>query len=202
MTTKNAFEAIYESSSWGAGSGPGSYPYFTIEYRAFLQRFISLNSIRSVVDIGCGDWQFSRFVDFGGANYLGLDVVGSLIERNRAVFGGPTTQFAVMPDDVDAVPSGDLLIIKDVLQHLPDADIFAILNRVAPRFRFALLTNSYEKIDTAQNYDISGHGDFRCIDLTATPYNVEGAYVFEYWGLPWERIRTLLVQSPIKPNNG
>lgn len=195
MADANPFEDIYARGAWGAGSGPGSYPYYTIEYRAFLQRFISLNAIRSVVDIGCGDWQFSRFVDFAGAEYLGLDVARPVIEKNVAAFGRDGIAFKVMPDDLTEVPGGDLLLIKDVLQHLPDAEIRAILTQVAPRFRFALITNSYEKIDTGRNYDIGGHGDFRCIDLTAEPYNVDGAYVFEFWAQPWERIRTLLIQS-------
>lgn len=194
MPSDNPFAAIYETGAWGAGSGPGSYPEFTIEYRAFIQRFMVLNGITSVVDIGCGDWQFSRYIDFRGARYLGLDVVPALVERNRQAFGGPQVAFDEMPADVADVPGGDLLLIKDVLQHLPNADIFRILETVVPRFKFALITNSYEKVNTGQNYDISGHGDFRCLDLTAEPYNVRGAYAFEYWGLPWERIRTLLVQ--------
>lgn len=193
--TQAAFEAIYEKDEWGAGSGPGSHPYFTIEYRAFIQRFISLNAIGSIVDIGCGDWQFSRFMDFGAANYLGLDVVRPVVERNQQIYGSSRVRFDLMPDDLKKAPGGDLLLIKDVLQHLPDRDIFEFLNLVTPRFRFALITNSYQKIDSAQNLDLPNHGAFRCLDLTAAPYHVNGAYVFEYWAQPWERIRTLLIQG-------
>lgn len=192
--TRQAFETIYENNDWGAGSGPGSHPYFTIEYRAFLQRFLALNDVRSVVDIGCGDWQFSRFIDFGAASYLGLDVVRPVVERNRTVYGSSRVRFDLMPDRLADVPSGDVLLIKDVLQHLPDPDVFEILNELVPRFRFALITNSFEKVDTSKNIDLSQHGAFRCLDLTSSPYNVDGAYVFEYWAQPWERIRTLLVQ--------
>jgi len=192
--TQTAFETIYENDEWGAGSGPGSIPYFTIEYRAFLQRFLSLNAVNNVVDVGCGDWQFSRFIDFGSTKYLGLDVVRSVVERNRRIYGSEHVEFDVMPEDLDDVPSGDLLLIKDVLQHLPDQDVRAILTRLVPRFRFALITNSYEKIDSFRNIELAEHGHFRCLDLTDAPYHVNGAYVFEYWAQPWERIRTLLVQ--------
>jgi SAM-dependent methyltransferase len=192
--TQAAFESIYDKDEWGAGSGPGSHPYFTIEYRALIQRFISLNDIGSIVDIGCGDWQFSRFIDFGRADYLGFDVVRSVVERNQTMYASNNIKFDMMPDNVDMVPSGDLLILKDVLQHLPNHDVFDILNSVIKRFQFVLITNSYEKIDTAQNIDLPNHGAFRCLDLTAKPYCLAGAYVFEYWAQPWERIRTLLVQ--------
>lgn len=193
--TQAAFEAIYEKDDWGAGSGPGSHPYFTIEYRAFIQRFISMNGIGSIVDVGCGDWQFSRFMDFGAASYLGLDVVRPVVERNQQIYGSSRIRFDLMPSDLSTAPGGDLLLVKDVFQHLPDQDIFEMLKSVVPRFRFALITNSYEKIDTAQNIDLANHGAFRCLDLTAAPYHVKGAYVFEYWAQPWERIRTLLVQG-------
>lgn len=192
-----AFDEIYETGSWGVGSGPGSDPHFTIEYRAFIQRFMALNGIRSVVDIGCGDWQFSRYINFANADYTGLDVVRSVVDANTRSYARPGVRFDLMPEDVSTVPGGDLLIIKDVLQHLPNSDIFDLLHHVVPRFRYALITNSFEKIDTARNYDISGHGDFRCLDLSTSPYEVTGAYVFEYWALPWERIRTFLITNAV-----
>lgn len=188
-----AFDKIYTENLWSNGSGPGSSPDFTIEYRGFLERFFRLNRIRSIVDIGCGDWQFSRFMDFAGARYVGLDVVESVIERNRNLHARERVDFALMPPSLADVPSGDLLIIKDVLQHLPDADIHAFVRELFPRYRFALITNSFEKLHTPRNVDVQP-GEFRCLDLTAAPYRVRGAYVFEYWSAAWERIRTLLVQ--------
>ena len=50
------------TSDWGGCSGGGSDPYRTIEYRAFVDKFARMNQVRSIVDVGCGDWQFSRFL--------------------------------------------------------------------------------------------------------------------------------------------
>ena len=44
------FAEIYRSAAWGGGSGPGSDPYFSIEYRAFLEKFMRMNGVRSVVE--------------------------------------------------------------------------------------------------------------------------------------------------------
>lgn len=190
-----AFEAIYDTESWGNGSGPGSYPGWTIEYRAFLERFFRMNEVGSIVDIGCGDWQFSRFLHLDGIVYHGFDVVARLIDANRRRFGSDTVRFDVMPEDLAALPQADLLVMKDVLQHLPDAEIARFRAQVFGRYRFVLLTNSFEKIDSHRNVDVRP-GEFRCLDLAAPPYGFSGAYLFEYWAQPWERIRTFLITNP------
>ncbi len=194
-----AFDAIYDEESWGNGSGPGSHPNWTIEYRSFLEKFIRMNNVRSIVDVGCGDWQFSRFLNLDGISYHGFDVVERLIDANTKRHGSKSIRFDVMPEDPAQLPQADLLLMKDVLQHLPDADIFRFRDTVFQRYRFALLTNSFEKIDAYRNVDLSRPGEFRCLDLTAAPYDMPGAYLFEYFAQPWERIRTFLVGRPSQP---
>lgn len=191
----SAFDAIYDRESWGNGSGPGSYPGWTIEYRAFLERFFRMNEVGSIIDIGCGDWQFSRFLHLDGIVYHGFDVVARLIEANRRRFGSETVRFDVMPEDLTTLPPADLLVMKDVLQHLPDAEIARFRAEVFGRYRFVLLTNSFEKIESHRNVDVRP-GEFRCLDLAQPPYGFDGAYLFEYWAQPWERIRTFLITNP------
>ena len=81
---KNEFTNIYEKELWGRGkgSGAGSRPKFNVPYITFLENFLRDNNIKSVIDFGCGDWQFSQYIDWGNVNYLGLDVVDFVIERN------------------------------------------------------------------------------------------------------------------------
>jgi hypothetical protein len=83
-----AFERVYATHEWGQGSGPGSSPANTIEYRAFVSRFIQANGVSSVTDLGCGDWQFSHLMDWSGLDYLGLDVVPQVVEHSE---GSPST---------------------------------------------------------------------------------------------------------------
>nr|WP_047166567.1 methyltransferase domain-containing protein [Sphingomonas sp. Y57] len=188
-----AFRRHYEAedSHWGGHSGDGSLPYWTIEYRAFLERFIHLNAIKSVVDIGCGDWQFSRLINWTGVRYHGFDVVPSVVERNRHRFGNELISFDLMPQDLSQVPSADLLIMKDVLQHLPDREILRHRDSLFGRYPRCLLTNSFNKLDTARNIDIA-FGDFRCLDLNAAPYDFGGQYVLEFSSPIWEQIRVML----------
>ncbi len=73
------------------------------------------------MDLGCGDWQFSRRLDWASASYLGLDVVPHILERNRRLYGTATIQFAASPSSAGQLPDGDLPIVKDVFQHVSNA---------------------------------------------------------------------------------
>ncbi len=190
----SVFAAKYEGGSdWGGHSGFGSSPPHMAPYIHFVGQFIHLNNVRSIVDIGCGDWQFSRFINMGEASYTGFDVVPGLVERNRVRYGHERVRFEMMPEDAGTLPEGDLLLIKDVLQHLPQEMVQDILRRALPRFRYALITNSYRKLDAAPvNIDITA-GGFRPLDLTAPPFEVAGSYVLEFSSAFWEQLRTLLV---------
>lgn len=189
----SVFAKIYENEEWG-GSGPGSHPYYTSGYRVFLERFIYLNQIRSMIDLGCGDWQFSKFLNLDFVQYAGFDVVPGLIERNRRLYGSPQKKFSLLPSDLTTLPNADLLVMKDVLQHLPNKMIYDYVRLVFPRYKFCLITNSYEKGENPRNLDIE-MGSFRCIDLTADPFNVPGSYVYEYSIGLSETIRCLLISS-------
>ena len=190
------FRKLYEGpeSHWGNGSGPGSSAVHTVEYQAFVSRFIYLNNVRTVTDIGCGDWQFSKFINFADAQYLGLDVVESVIERNNALHGREGVRFKTMPTDLSDIIPADLLLMKDVLQHIPNAAIARFRRDVFPKFKFCLITNSFQKLDTASNIDVET-GSFRCLDLVAPPYAMRGAYVMEFGTAVWERVRVFLHQA-------
>jgi 2-polyprenyl-3-methyl-5-hydroxy-6-metoxy-1,4-benzoquinol methylase len=89
-----------------------------------LQAFLRDNAVRSVVDVGCGDWQFSRLIDCSGLDYRGFDVVPAVIEAHRAAFGREGVRFDLL-EDFAALPEADLVLRKDVLQHLPLPDVEA-----------------------------------------------------------------------------
>ena len=76
------FLQIYETDEWKGGSGEGSTVAATAPYRRILEHVLASPDVRSVTDVGCGDWQFSGLVDWQGKAYVGIDVVPELIERN------------------------------------------------------------------------------------------------------------------------
>ena len=87
-------------------------------YIQFLQNFMSANNIKSVVDAGCGDWSFSKAVDWGNIHYIGIDIVKPVIERNQQRFSSSTISFLHGDMNEMELPAADLLICKDVLHYL------------------------------------------------------------------------------------
>src|SRR5690242_14927069 len=91
-THKEIFTEIYDKNIWG-GSGGGSDPENTVEYRRRLQKFLKDYNIKSVVDYGCGDWAFSHLMDWTGIDYKGVDVVESVIRKNNKIWGSENIKF-------------------------------------------------------------------------------------------------------------
>src|ERR1700683_2547031 len=150
-----------------------------------------MNEVASIVDVGCGDWQSSRYISFNGARYSGFDIVKSLVDVNRTKFGSTSVSFDVMPDNPRRLPNADLIIMKDVLQHLTNDQIFFYRDHVLGKYPLCLITNSWRAINYPQNGEIAP-GQFRSLDLNAAPYFFKGVYVVESWN-QWERIRTMLL---------
>jgi protein YibB len=175
------FTEIYDRGIWGPGSGVGSAPDKTVEYRAFVQQFMARNRVRSVVDLGCGEWQFSQLIDWSGVRYLGVDVVPAMIEKNRRDFGGGNVAFERF-ESLAKLPRADLLLCKDVLQHLPNKTVKDYLAAFRKKFRFSLITNDEEPAGIL-NTDID-IGQWRTLRLDREPFRELGATVLS-WSVPW-----------------
>lgn len=171
---KEVFTDIYARKVWGDGSGGGSgeqaQPYcdFISEY------VIHPTFVFTVLDIGCGDLRVAKRVNWGVANYIGMDAYGAYIDpmtipNRMMVWNGVDVLNAPLP-------AADLVLCKEVLQHLSNEQIQTLLDRTAhyPRRLFANSTfgdNVNEDITT---------GDFRPVDLTLAPFNQPAKTVFTY----------------------
>ena len=182
---KYNFEKIYADGAWGKGSGSGSRPEFTATYREFLQAFMKEHGIKRVFDIGCGDWQFSQFIDWSGIEYTGIDVVSPVIKANHEQFSAHNIKFVnadVLQTGIDVFgpfEETDLIISKDVLQHWPNWCIEEFLRLVVKFPGHFLLTNDRLEPGT-DNFttDIQNPGGWRRMDITAPPFNFPGKEVF------------------------
>jgi SAM-dependent methyltransferase len=192
--TGETFGAIYESAAWGGGSGEGSCAAATDVYRAIVERLARGSDVSSVVDAGCGDWEFSQLVDWGDVSYLGLDVVPELVARNREAFARPRVEFQCSDFHAERPPVADLLLCKDVLQHWPVAWIQRFLRFTRGRYRYMLLTNDIDSSRPShpRNSDIE-LGDWRPVDLEAAVFGLRATWRLDYdVGGEWTK-RTLLI---------
>ena len=170
------FNRIYAEGMWGkdvAGkgtSGTGSTLEITREYRAYVEDFIKKHSVKSVVDAGSGDWSFSSAKDWGNASYLGVDIASDVIAAVRNKYEKGKVKFRV-GDITDELPAADLLISKDVLQHLSNELVHKFIrnNLSKGKYKWVILTNDRG----SENRDIAS-GGYRAIDLAASPFEVRG----------------------------
>jgi SAM-dependent methyltransferase len=172
----SAFSRVYEEDIWEGGSGRGSTPDNTKDYRECLEAFIRGEDIKSVVDLGCGDWQFSQHVDWQGASYHGVDTVPSVMRQNQERFGSRAS-FSCLDISTAPLPQGELVILKDVLQHWPTKTIVDFLPRLS-QYKWALVTNCGTENDSL-NSDVAMTG-YRPLDLRLEPFNVKADDSFWY----------------------
>lgn len=125
----NEFEEVYRLGGFdGKGSGVGSNLGYCLDYMRFLQGFMREHEVRSVLDVGCGDWQFAKHMDWSGIRYTGMDVVREVIDQNK-VFENPRCKFVYGDALTDELPKAQLLIVKDVIHHLKHKDVQRLVDR-------------------------------------------------------------------------
>jgi len=185
-TPKEIFSAVYARKMWGGGaadycSGHGSHlndhvdPYVQ-SVSAFLDQF---PRTVDVVDLGCGDFNVGRQIRSKAARYTACDVVPSLIARNKTVYADLDVDFRVVDITEDELPQGDVVIIRQVLQHLSNAAIMKVVKKLG-QFRYLVLTEFVPTGDFLPNVDqLTGsysrlaRGVPSGVVLTAPPFNME-----------------------------
>lgn len=185
------FGQIYETHAWGRGSGIGSTEEATREYRGTLERTMRTLGTRSVLDVGCGDWQFSKLIDWAGLGiqYVGADCVPSLVQahsKQHSRAGVRFVHFDALHEADEAAwdaalgaTAYDLLLLKDVLQHWPSSEVRRVLPRLLARCKWALVTNCRHQQTAEQDCAL---GDFRPLNRALPPLSLFSPRLVATWG--------------------
>lgn len=163
--TKDAMNQIYSQKLWGTDdsgfySGEGSHrPEIVKPYVEFVTNFLtSFENSLVVCDLGCGDFNVGKELVKHTKKYLAVDIVSDLIERNKKNFTAENLEFQCLDIAVDDLPSGDCAILRQVLQHLSNAEIQKIIRKLT-NFKFLILTEHLPFGEFIPNKDIiSGQG--------------------------------------------
>jgi len=199
-TNAKVFDDIYTYNKWIFGSGTGSVAFFNKPYLSFINSFLKqYPDIKTVVDIGCGDWQIGKHLALGDRTYIGGDVSNVIIEKSREKYGSEKVTFVHLDAVTDELPEGDLVIIKDVLQHLPTEDVERVLKKLE-KYQYVVTQNDIFE-NQKNNSDINS-GQFRPLDVTKEPFNRSGYILTKVYteGLrkPLNLLRTIMGLKPIK----
>lgn len=176
------FNIIYKYNLWLFGSGSGSLAINNKPYIKFLNNFISKNNINNILDIGCGDWQLFENINLNNnINYLGIDIVENIIKNNKKKYENQNINFKLM--DYNNFNHNnyktDLIIIKDVLQHLNNKDIKKFIEKTLEiDTKFILIINDHSKMNL--NIDVN-NGLYRPININNEPFNYNFKTIFKYY---------------------
>ena len=177
---KEIFSDIYKNNRWGGepgsyDSGSGSRPDVAGPYISALRALIRNEGLKYIVDLGCGDFEVARRILSPELRYVGCDIVPDLVARNVARFATEHIEFRNLDVVTDALPEGDLCIIRQVFQHLSNGDIATVL-RKARQYPLLVVTDEQVVGDNMDsNIDINPfHGTRRLfgqgLKLEAEPF--------------------------------
>lgn len=187
-STKEVFTRIYEDSKWGGikgqyCSGSGSTEGHASLYSEAVRSFITDKKIHSVLDLGCGDFAVGAKIKMEGVRYHGIDIVDDLIARNQRKFGSADVSFHCLDIVLDELPDAELCLIRQVLQHLSNAQILQVLHKIK-KYQYVLVTEHYPSpfVKAIPNKDKPHGEDVRIYDDSAVyldlpPFNMRIAAV-------------------------
>ena len=165
------FERIYSTNLWSdpeSRSGVGSTLDSTAVLRAELPMALRQLDARVLLDIPCGDFTWMKRVDLSGIEYIGGDIVPSIVEENQRLHTSESRTFVQLDLTRDKLPNADVLLCRDCLVHLSYANIRAVLANVArSNIRYVLMTSFPGR---GGNYDVAD-GDWRALDFQAPPFS-------------------------------
>lgn len=182
--TKEAMEQVYQMKLWGGDqsdfySGTGSHqPEIVQPYVNAVTTFLaSFKNPLTVCDLGCGDFNVGINLVRHAKKYVAIDIVSDLIDRNRVRFKEENIEFLCLNIAVDDLPNGDCVILRQVLQHLSNAEVKSIVRKLS-NYKYVILTEHVPNgAFTANKEIISGQGTRlkkqSGINLLAPPFSLK-----------------------------
>ena len=181
---KDVMNQIYEMNLWGGNqfdfySGIGSHdakiidPYLKVII-AFLE---SYNRSLIVCDLGCGDFNIGKHLTKYSKKYIAIDIVENLIKRNKNLYKDHNLEFYCLDIINDKLPSGDCIILRQVLQHLSNKDIEKVIKKITV-YKYIILTEHIPLGNFVSNKDIiSGQGirlkQNSGVNILEAPFNLK-----------------------------
>lgn len=176
---EQVFTDLYHSEVWEnvdgtqTRSGLGS----TLEYskciRDILTCMLKEYSIKSILDASCGDWNWMSTIQYRiKCNYVGIDVVSEIIDRNTKLFSNDRFKF-VKTDALSYLKtlpnkSVDLILFRNTAEYLDETYNLEFIGEARRVCRYLLMTTT----DTCnENKDVDTVGCYRPINLKLPPYS-------------------------------
>lgn len=193
--TEQLFTDIYTNNTWGSKetvSGPPSSLERTSELRVSLLSLFGDLEVQSVIDIGCGDWNWMQYVDLSDISYLGVDIVQPLIESLQKKYTKPNINFQKMNVLVDPGETADLWLARDFCCFYTPKEIQQFFQKfLESQSKFLAVTS----IETRTPYQETLLGSWKSLNLLAAPLELPEPMTEYKDGQQWFKNKQLLVYN-------
>jgi SAM-dependent methyltransferase len=170
---KNAEKFIQRKRNEGYESlcGPGSHLLNAKETIIFINNFLTNYNIKSMLDLGCGDWNWFKNIELNDIKYEGWDACDTMISDNRTKFGRHNIQFFKKDIISENYNTTDAIICRDVLFHLTVNNALTVIEKVKKSCKY-FITTSFN--DVSENIGIGSKGwGFYRINTNIKPFNLQ-----------------------------
>lgn len=150
---KNSAQYWEERYRLGGTSGAGSYGRLAQFKANFINDYVKKNSIRTVVEFGCGDGAQLALMEY--ENYIGFDVSSTSIQLCKQKFKKETFVFFLVDgNEYHNLPLKDLALSLDVIYHLVEDTVFEkhMKKLFSSSYRFVIIyAYSFNKLYESQH---------------------------------------------------
>ncbi len=149
MSRQQIFQHIYKNQVWGRSSkadgfysGTGSHDDQVVRpYIAALSAWLNQLPHKPIVlDLGCGDFFVGSQVLAHCKSYIACDIVPELIESHRVKYAHLNVVFKCMDLAHQELPDAQVVVVRQVLQHLDNKSISLFCNSLMPSHQYLVLT--------------------------------------------------------------
>ncbi len=160
-------------------SGPGSWKKNTRVVVKFINEAIEKYQIKSILDLGCGDWNWFNEIDMTDVCYTGWDADEQMIQDNQSKYGSDSINFCVKDIVTESLPDVDLIICRDVLFHIKLDLSVPLVRKIQKAGKYFVSTSFREEPankDIRKYCDIENWG-FYNINLNRSPFDLLGSEI-------------------------
>ena len=208
---RRIFQDVYERNLWGSDSGSKFFSGIGSRgdaAKVYVRQMVELlrdhaderGRPLTIVDLGCGDFQIGSALleRLPGMNYIGCDIVPELVAHNNAVYGNNKVRFHQLDLVSDDLPDGDVCLVRQVLQHLSNADIQSFFRRADYPWIYLTEGHPAQRAGAVNPDKQAGHevrfdwrtGRGRGVELACPPFNLCTEEMFRVAAPPHEVIVT------------
>jgi len=157
------FEDVYKTNRWrkAQGAGSGSIPDNAKVWFRYLFKALRKHKPITVHDFGCGPYFLYKDIEWPDEiRYTGYDVSDTALERAELNCTNPRAEFIKLTDWND-LPGGNLIIVKEVLQHWPHRHREEFLVSLQNKYKWVLVQGDlYATVPPDYKFGLVAHEEY------------------------------------------